>query len=193
MYREFNDYEILYLISENHDDIFDILYKKYYPLIKKYTNRYKKSFKHFGYEEEDLLQIASIALTKASKYYNQYSESMFYTFLLTLLDNEFNLEYNKCNSNKHKSLNTSISYNNLIPGTNYTYIDNIGSNDLYEIEKENYEKIINIRNNLPFDIANILELKYNGYSNVEILKLLDISLEELRKNLGIIKQMYLDI
>ena len=39
MYREFNDYEILYLISENHDDIFDILYKKYYPLIKKYTNR----------------------------------------------------------------------------------------------------------------------------------------------------------
>jgi len=193
MYREFNDYEIIYLISENHDDIFNILYKKYLPLIIKYVNKYKKSFKIFGYEKEDLIQIALIALSKAVKYYNQYNESMFYTYLLTLLDNEFNREYNKSNNNKNKSLNTSVSYNNIIPGTDFTYLDSIGYNDLYEKEKDDYYKIIEFKNNLPFELSNILELKYNGYNNIEIINLLDIEIEELRNSLNIIKKMYLDI
>ena len=40
MYRDLNDYEILYMICERKDDNFDILYEKYKPLILKISNRF---------------------------------------------------------------------------------------------------------------------------------------------------------
>ena len=41
MYREINDYEMLYLICESDDNDYDIMFKKYYPLIIKLINKYK--------------------------------------------------------------------------------------------------------------------------------------------------------
>ena len=85
MYKEYNDYEILYMISENDDDTYELLFKKYYPLILKYAKKYKRSFKRFGYEIDDILQIGYISLYKAARKYKYYSENMFYTFLIKLL------------------------------------------------------------------------------------------------------------
>ena len=100
MYKEYNDYEILYMIGENDDDTFNLLYKKYYPLILKYSRKYEKTFKKFGYELDDIMQIGYISLYKAARKYKYYSENMFYTFLIKLLNNDYNIEYNKCNNNK---------------------------------------------------------------------------------------------
>ena len=45
MYRNLNDYEILYMICEREDENFNILYEKYKPLIVKIADSYVKSFK----------------------------------------------------------------------------------------------------------------------------------------------------
>ena len=179
MYRDFNDYELLYLVSENNEDGFNILYKKYMPLIIKFANKYISSFKFFGYEKDDLLQIGYITLFKASRYYKEYSDSMFYTFLHTLLENIYNEEYRKCNSNKQRSLNRSFSYDLSIPGKELTYKEVLGGNSNYYDEIDCYKRIVTLKNNLPFEVACYVELKYNGYSNKEISELLDVDPRKL--------------
>mgnify|MGYP003442946465 CR=1 FL=1 len=41
MYREINDYEMLYLICDGNDSEYEILLEKYRPLINKVINKYK--------------------------------------------------------------------------------------------------------------------------------------------------------
>ena len=194
MYKEYNDYEILYMIGENDDDTFNLLYKKYYPLILKYSKKYQHSFKKFGYELEDIMQIGYISLYKAVRKYKYYSENMFYTFLIKLLDNDYNIEYNKCNNNKNKILNDSISYDKEIIGTDLSILDIVGKYDYDYIEdKTNYDKYLDLKNSLPFEVSCNLDLKLNGYKDNEIEKLLDIKHEELLDNYRVIKRFILDI
>lgn len=191
MYKEFNDYELVYLVKENNEDGFNILYKKYMPLMIKFANKYINSFKYFGYDKDDLMQIGYFTLYKAAKYYRLYSESMFYTFLCTLLENDFNQEYRKCNTNKHKSLNKSFSYDSVIPGTELTYKEIIGDYNTYLDDMDIYNKYVLCKNNLPFEISCYMELKYNGYSNKEICLLLDVDYRKVIEYQAIIKKNYL--
>ena len=194
MYKEYNDYEILYMIGENDDDTFNLLYKKYYPLILKYARKYKNSFKKFGYELDDIMQIGYISLYKAVRKYKYYSENMFYTFLIKLLDNDYNIEYNKCSNYKNKCLNDSISYDKEITGTDLSILDIVGKYDFdYVEDSDNYDKYLEFKNSLPFEASCNLELKISGYKDNEIEKLLDIKHEELLENYRVIKRFILDI
>ena len=188
MYKEYNDYEILYMVGENDDDTYELLFKKYYPLILKYANKYKNSFKKYGYELEDVMQIGYISLYKATRKYKYFSENMFYTFLIKLLDNDYNIEYNKCNNLKNKCLNDSISYDTNIKGTDLSFLDVIGQyEDDYISNTLVINDIINFKNSLPFETSCVLELKMNGYKEYEIRKLLDINNEELLDCIRVIK------
>ena len=194
MYKEYNDYEILYMIGENDDDTFNLLYKKYYPLILKYSRKYEKTFKKFGYELDDIMQIGYISLYKAVRKYKYYSENMFYTFLIKLLNNDYNIEYNKCRNYKNKCLNDSISYDKEIVGTDLSILDIVGKYDFdYVSDVDNYNKYLSFKNSLPFEVSCNLELKISGYKDYEIERLLDIKHEELLENYRGIKRFILDI
>ena len=193
MYKEYNDYEILYMIGENDDDTYELLFKKYYPLILKYAKRYQNAFKKFGYEMDDILQIGYISLYKAVRKYKYYSENMFYTFLMKLLTNDYNIEYNKCNNLKNKCLNDYLSFDKEIPGTDLFLSDVVGKYDYdYIEEKAKYKMYLDFKNSLPFDTSCNLELKLFGYKDFEIEELLDIKHEELLENYRIIKKALLD-
>ena len=194
MYKEYNDYEILYMIGENDDDTYELLFKKYYPLILKYARKYERSFKRFGYEIDDILQIGYISLYKATRKYKYYSDNMFYTFLIKLLENDYNIEYNKCNNYKNRCLNDSISFDKEVTGTDLSFLDVIGKYEIdYLVNHINYEKLINFKNSLPFEVSCSFELKLSGYKDLEIERLLDINHEELLDNYGVIKKFILDI
>ena len=75
------------MVCDNEDDSFNILMKKYQPLIYKVSKEYYPTFKKFGYEIEDLMQLGYITLYKASSFYNVYNESMFYTYFKRSLNN----------------------------------------------------------------------------------------------------------
>ena len=190
MYKEYNDYEILYMIGENDDDTYELLFKKYYPLILKYAKKYKRSFKRFGYEIDDILQIGYISLYKAARKYKYYSDNMFYTFLIKLLDNDYNLEYNRCNNSKNKCLNDSISLDKEVVGTDLSFLEVFGKYEIdYLVNHINYETIINFKNGLPFEVSSCFELKLGGYKDLEIERLLDINHEEFLENYRIIKNL----
>ncbi len=170
MYKNFNDYEILYMISENND--FDILYKKYQPLIYKVVKGYIYLFKNYGYELDDLMQLGYITLYKTSYLYNNYDSSIFYTYFLSALKKSLFNEIRVNETYKKKILNESISYDNCLPGTNNRFIDIIPSKELNDYDEEK-KKLTYFKNTLTFTSSCVFEMLYNGFSLVEIALLLD--------------------
>ena len=164
MYKDYNDYEILYMIGEKSD--FNVLYKKYQPLIYKVVKNYQGMFKKYGYELDDLMQIGYITLYKSSYLYDSYSSSLFYTYFLTALKRSLSNEIRLNKTLKRKSLNESLSYDNLISNTDTSYIDLIPCIDKNNCEDEN--KFIYFKNSLSFINACVFEMLYNGFSRKEI-------------------------
>lgn len=191
MYRDLNDYEILYLVKENDDIDYAILYEKYRPLVYKIALKYKSIFKNFGYELDDLMQIGYMSLFNAIKHFES-DISLFYTYSLNVIEYGIINEIRKNNTNKRKVLNDSISYDVLVPNSNLSYIEIIPDTkeNIYDIN-DNYEELIVFKNTLPFMVSCIFELKYEGFSDEEIALLLEISLKEVKKGIKLIKSQSL--
>lgn len=75
-----NDYEVLYLISEDMDVSYDILYQKYLPIIKSLAKKYFRFVSLHGGEYQDLIQEGYIGLNSAIVNYRDDINTMFYTY-----------------------------------------------------------------------------------------------------------------
>lgn len=190
MYRDLNDSEMLYLICDGDDDDYEIMLKKYYPLLTKIMHKYKIILKHMGYEEDDLIQIGAMTIYQAIKYYNIDSNNLFFTYLNRSLENAYINLIRRGNNNRCRILNESISYDNYMPNSELSYIEIIPDEKTLNIEylHEYGLRYNNLKNSLTFDFACILELKFEGYSNFEIAELLDITINEVTHGLKIIKE-----
>lgn len=196
MYRDLNDYEILYLVKENDEINYEIIYEKYTPLVYKLACKYKKICLKFGYEINDIMQVGYMALFKAVEAYRYEDESMFYTFLTHVIENAIISEIRKNNTLKCRVLNECFSYDVLVPNTNNSYIDIIKDvkNEISILEDlENEYQWIVFKNTLPFDVACVFELKYNGFCNEEIAILLNRNICAVNDDIKIIKNQLLYI
>ncbi len=110
MYRDLNDYELLYMVCENNDNDFNILLAKYKPLIYKIVKKYESMFKKYGYELDDLVQIGYITLYKSSMLYSALDETMFYTYFNESLKKNIYSIMKTNNTNKKQVLNNALSY-----------------------------------------------------------------------------------
>lgn len=185
MYRDLNDYEILYMVCDAHENDFELLLVKYKPLIYKIIKNYIKTFKKFGYDIDDLMQIGYITLYKASILYNSYNQSMFYTYFKNALEKNIMCSIKNNNTNKKQVLNNALSYDNEINDSNIRYID------LFSDIGDNYTKnsdLIIFKNSMPITLSWIFELFYNGYSKDEISLLLDEDLAFIQRNIKKIKE-----
>ena len=185
MYKDMNDYEILYMVCEEKESNFDILVHKYKPLIYKIVKDYVKHCKRFGYELEDLMQLGYITLYKASNRYDIYNSTMFFTYFKKALINTIinNIRINS--TNKKEVLNVALSYDSFIPNTNIRYIDVLPNNEgINNLENE----LMIFKNSMPAMLSYIFELFYNGYSKKEISILLDEDIKDIRENFLRIKE-----
>lgn len=185
MYRNLNDYELVYMVKEDSDDNFKILYFKYKPVIFKIVYRYKNIFKSFGYEIDDLMQIGYITLYKTIRMYDDDS-ALFYSYFIRALNNSLVTEIRSNQTKKKEALNNAFSYDDIVPNTNYSYLD------IIKIDKEsNYieegKKIIIFKNTLSFMNACIFEMYYEGFNIKEISILLDRKRSTILKSLKEIK------
>ena len=185
MYRNLNDYEILYMVSDARENNFDILLIKYKPLIYKIVKDYAKLFKRFGYELDDLMQVGYITLYKSSYLYDIYDQSMFYTYFKKALNNAIISCIKNNSTNKREVLNNALSYEVEIPNSNIRYLDLFAdSKSNLELEKE----LIIFKNSMPVNLSWIFELFYNGYSKDEISILLDEEITDIKKDFLRIKE-----
>ena len=180
-----NDYELLYMVCENNEYDFDLLLIKYKPLIYKIVKKYLCTFKRYGYELEDLMQIGYVTLYKSAYLYNSLSHSIFYTYFKNaLIKNIANVS--KLNSTyKKQVLNNALSYDNEINNSNIRFLDILTDNkNKVDLTKE----LIIFKNSMPINLAWIFELFYNGYNKKEISILLDEKIDIVRKDFSKIKE-----
>ena len=188
MYRNLNDYEIIYMVRESSDS-FKVLYDKYKPLIYKIVKEYQNTFRRYGYEIDDLMQLGYIALYKSSRLYNDYSNSMFFSYLKKAILNVIITELRKNNTSKKEALNNAFSYDAMVPNTNCTYqeilMENKSRDKLLDID------IVSFKNTLEFTLACIFELYYHGYQLGEIAILLDEKKSFIEKSMHQIREQAL--
>lgn len=190
MYKNMNDYEIIYMIKEEDSDIFNILYYKYQPLIYKIAKSNLGLFKTFGYELEDVMQLGYLTLYKCSFLYNVYNDSFFYSYFKNAFKNTLFSEIRKNKTAKKEVLNCAFSYDNIIPNTKLRYVDVLPCK-----EKDNvwlYNKtFMQLKNSMSYSLSCIFELYFNGYSLKEISILLDEEEEVIKRRYQKIKHIIL--
>ena len=178
MYRDLNDYELLYYVSDSDD--FEVMVLKYKPLMNKIINKYLNITRKYGYEYDDLYQICTYALYNTLKTYDENENNMFYTYLVKALENSIKNIIKENNRDKKKSLNESISYNSVIPNTDITYLELFPDYSIkpYDEELNRYQEYIDIKNSLSFNLACVFELMIDGYTSKEIKKLMELTCNE---------------
>lgn len=169
-YKEYNDYELLYMIREKDESSVDVLYEKYLPVIKGLASEFYQKCKYINYniEYEDYFQEAAIAFQDAIINYDDNKGSMFYTFVVM------------CMRRRLLSFIRDISKNKSV---SYIALDNIDEVFL-EDEQYNVDNIVTgmevadivkkAITNLPNETSAVFELRINGFNYREIAILLDI-------------------
>ncbi len=184
MYRDLNDYELLYMVCEE-EISFDILVNKYRPLIYKVVKEYTKFFKKFGYELDDLMQIGYITLYQTSRKYDIYNHTMFYTYFRKALNNAIIESIRSNTTRKKEVLNNALSYDMYLPNSNIPYIDILTVKK--DIINKEHEFII-FKNSMPAFLSYIFELFYNGYNKEEISVLLGEDINVIKDSFIRIKE-----
>lgn len=169
-YKDYNDYELLYMVRENDDFSKDLLLKKYSPIINKIALEFFNSYKNYGYEYDDFYQEAMLAFNNAVVSYDENKNTLFYTFLVLCIKRAL-LSFTRNISNKN------INDNLLMELNEYNLIDEKSNiEDIFkdrEIQEICKEIIYNPE--LPIKDTSILELRMNGFTWKEISILLDSS------------------
>lgn len=192
-YKNVNDYELVYRIRENDDEVaINTLVTKYEPLIGKLAKKYLPQAKYQGADMNDLIQEGRIAVIKALNSYSSNNTSLFYTYVLICINRHFITYCRNLSAIKHSPLNYSVSDEMIYNLGDITFDPNY-------CLCEKYDEDVLIRQifSLDFLDSNIFELRYNGFSYNEISTLLDINsstvsrrLCKIRKTLQRIKDKF---
>lgn len=188
-----NDYELLYLISENNEDAKELFYTKYKPIIELKAKKFVKYAESKGYDYNDLVQEGMIGLSKAIKDFSDQKDVQFITFANMCIERQIFSFLRNISSGRHKVLNDSLSFDtttnsygkpliNLLDDKNInpetTFIESEEKEDLYN-------EIVSILNESEIEI---FELRANGFSYKEIASLLNITEKSVGKHIERIKE-----
>ena len=197
-YKDLNDYEIMYMISENNEEATNLLFTKYKPVVEKLAREYYRNSKNCGLELDDFIQEGYYALFCAMKKFNASKNNLFYTYAVICIKSKLHSLIIRNTTNKNLALNNSISLFDNVSDTSLSLIDVLDDKEAVlpdvEVENSQFESAIKkVIYDLKFEYGTISELKINGFSNKEIANLLDVSLttvytalRELKKNLLIL-------
>lgn len=180
-YSNYNDYELMYLISENNEDAYKTAFDKYQPLIYKEAIKYFFLAQKLGITKEDLIEEGKIGLYRAIKNYNHDVE--FYTFASICIKRSILKIIEKNSTSKQKILNESINIDNDIEDFCYYHQEKYKDIAQNIIDRDFENKIIIFKNDLNELDSSIFELKYNGFAYKEIATLLNLSKKDVDNRL----------
>ena len=180
MYKNINDYELIYLVEEKDENALNILYDKYKPIVDLKAKKYLKYGKKIGLEYEDLYQEGMLGLSEAIVSFDQEKNAQFKTFANLCMERQIFSLLKKASRKKHTLLNDSVSLDEKINDDENTLLDVFfekGTNpsELYEYKeskKELFEKIYSILTPLEKEV---FDLKINNFDYNEISQLLNKS------------------
>ena len=181
VYNDDNDFELLYLVSENNEDAKDMFYDKYESIIKMKASKYKKYVESMGYDFNDILQEGRLGLTNAINAYRDQKDVRFYTFANICIDRQLVTFIRSISRDKHKLLNNSVSLDSTTnsvgrPLTEIILDDKNIDPELSFIEEEEREELYKkIEEKLTTIEKDVFDLRVQGFSYKEISSILDIT------------------
>ena len=191
-YKGVNDYELLYLVGENNEEVYNSIYVKYKPLIHRMAKTLCENYKSALVEYDDLFQEGMYGLNNAIKSFNGKSGSLFYTLAKLCISREMNGYVAKMLRGKNMILSSAVSFDTPISKNGFVVEDTLYSHDdsvelqFESIEMEKY--ILDLKYELKDEYMPVYELKLNGFSNAAIATLLDLRYKDVDNYLRSIKK-----
>ena len=174
-----DDYELLYLISENSEEAQCDIFKKYGPVVDLYAKRYSHLVEGKGIDYNDLYQEGLIGINSAIKNYKDQKDIKFSTFVFMCIKRKMLTAVKIANRKKHMILNESYSidyhndeddkngFQNLVYDTTASIEDLLVSKE----DSKLFNELIN-RELTDFE-KQVYDLRITGFSHNEICKLLN--------------------
>lgn len=106
---DLNDFELLYLAEDNSEEVNEIIYKKYEPVIKYYAKKYNNLIEGKGIDYNDLMQEGLIGLVHAINNFKKQKNIKFSTFAFICIKRKILSAVRDANRKKHSILNESYS------------------------------------------------------------------------------------
>ncbi len=178
-YQKYNDYELLYMVAENDETAFSILYEKYCPLMQKYAKQYYEYYKQYGVDYDDLCQEAYLAFDRSLRYYKDKNETLFYTFLCITIRSRL-LNYIKSFlAKKNCFFREALSLDQVYGDSDVVLGDFVSDPQAISLDDQLAQRweMISVRKfcaELDFNDSQVFELYWNGFSKVEICTLLEL-------------------
>lgn len=190
MYKNVNDYELLYLISESDEEAYNSLYQKYGEMIKMEAKKLYYSYRYLGISWDDIYQAGLYGLNSAIKNFDEHKGVLFYTYVKIFVKHEFQTLIRDHSREKHNVLSNSISLDKEIDDDG-NCIDSLIDAKVNNIEEfytnERMKQILNFKYELSFLNSLIYELKINNFTNKEISILLDLDYKKVDNAIHSIK------
>ena len=182
-YGNINDYETIYMINEDDENAYNIVFDKYKPIIVSLACKFHKKFYNIGIEYDDLYQEGMIGLSQAISRFNINNQNTFYTFAVLCIKRQMQRLIVSSMRNKNSVLNFSKSIEEKISDQDMTLNDILVDYSSITEDKimEDYfiSKLISFKYSLNDKQMQVFELKLNGFTNSEIACLLDIKYKEV--------------
>ena len=179
-YKEENDYELNYLVSENNEEAKEIVFKKYKPIIEMKARKFKEYVENRGYDYNDLIQEGMMGLSKAIKDYSSQKNTQFKSFANLCIDRQLSTFIRNIDREKHKILNNSVSIDMNIDSLGKPLIElldnkNIDPEEAFVQVEEQSELYNKVKEVLTASENEVFDLRVQGFSHKEIASLLNIS------------------
>ena len=193
MYKDENDYELLYLIKEENEEAKEMFYEKYRPIVEMKAKKFFSQIQNKGYDLNDLIQEGMIGLSNAIKDYNEDENVKFITFANVCIERNIINFIREINRQKHQALNSSISIDeeNKSSGRKLLEVLNDNSSNpensfiFLEEQEELKEKV---KKNLTDFEKDVFDLRFEGFTYQEISILLNKSIKSIDGTISRIKQ-----
>ncbi len=179
-YKELNDYELVSRVNES-EEITEILFEKYRPLITKIANKMYTQNSKNGLELNDLINEGMVAFSIAINTYNEHKDTLFYTYAKKCIERKIISLIITANRQKHQILNSSLSMEAMDFNNNTNNIDKIigdeNSNpETILLDVENVNSLIReMMHELTAFESQVFDLKKSGFTYKEISEILGVS------------------
>lgn len=180
-----NDFELLYLVSENNEEANEKIYDKYKPAIDYYAKKYLHLIEGKGLDYNDLFQEGLIGLDSAIKKYKEQKDIKFSTFAFICIRRRMISSVRNASRKKHSILNESYSIDYHNEDDDKNGFENIVYSNLGGIEDllVSRENSINFNKRIKKTLTplenEVYELKINGFTHEEICESLGKSFKSI--------------
>lgn len=179
---EYQDNELLDIISDNSEEAKNVLYDKYKYIVEIIVNKYKMSAYSLSIDMQELTQEAWLGFSDALNSYNESKDASLATFISICVERKVENYVRDHSTRKMQFIREAISLDNRV-SDNLTYADLIMDEEspdkIIEDEERNKELLNEIKEKLSPQEMEIYKLLVYDFTYEDIASILNINIKKI--------------